>query len=436
MGGLMEILASPTAAADTKSETKRSSKDDESVPATDAEVAFDLTMENAAAERRPCLADAPAQAPEARAEGNRESADAPAEDDMGIENTTQPDVAGLSRPIASDKAAEAIKDHRIPKEARTHARQLERILQAWSGTSAELRPSEKPDVDVDPADGAAEADPAVVTTGVRIDQVAEPGDEPPAESPRLPAAAVEGKAPGTAPMAAPTRHESRWASAELPVANDSGPQPDRDTASAGLPLRPSVPDRQADLSPSAGATADMSQARQGLVPEMPQIGIDLGVALSSPRDRSYAATTLSPASRSIAPHSASILRQVGDAVVRAKGEQVEISLSPEELGKVRMVLASHNHAPHITIWAERPETLDQLRRHAEVLIQQFSEDGLGDATLDFRDRQQARDQQDRASAQGTGEPGDEFGSAVPVQIQTVGPARYTAASDGRLDIRL
>lgn len=80
----------------------------------------------------------------------------------------------------------------------------------------------------------------------------------------------------------------------------------------------------------------------------------------------------------------SVLRQITDAVVTMRDEMVEIRLSPEELGRVRMVLTGQDRAPHLTIWAERPDVLDQMRRDKDALLQQFNDEGLADATLNFR----------------------------------------------------
>lgn len=80
-----------------------------------------------------------------------------------------------------------------------------------------------------------------------------------------------------------------------------------------------------------------------------------------------------------------ILRQVADAAITIRDEQVEIALSPEELGRIRMVLSGREHAPHLVVWAERPEVLDQLRRNAAMLLENFGETGLRDATFEFRE---------------------------------------------------
>lgn len=80
-----------------------------------------------------------------------------------------------------------------------------------------------------------------------------------------------------------------------------------------------------------------------------------------------------------------IIRQIVDASITVSDEQVEITLSPEELGRVRLILSGREHAPHLAIWAERPEILDQLRRNAASLLQNFVDAGLENATFEFRD---------------------------------------------------
>nr|WP_281390421.1 flagellar hook-length control protein FliK [Paracoccus amoyensis] len=89
--------------------------------------------------------------------------------------------------------------------------------------------------------------------------------------------------------------------------------------------------------------------------------------------------------RLAAENQPTILRQVADVAITIRDEQVEIALSPEELGRIRMVLSGREHAPHLVVWAERPEVLDQLRRNAATLLQNFGETGLQDATFEFRE---------------------------------------------------
>lgn len=86
-----------------------------------------------------------------------------------------------------------------------------------------------------------------------------------------------------------------------------------------------------------------------------------------------------------------VIRQVSEAVVTAKDDRIEIALSPEELGRVRLVVTGAERTPHVTIWIERPEVMDLIRRNAGLLMQHFGEAGLDGAELEFREERQDRD---------------------------------------------
>lgn len=80
-----------------------------------------------------------------------------------------------------------------------------------------------------------------------------------------------------------------------------------------------------------------------------------------------------------------VARQITDAVVIAREDRVEVALAPEELGRIRMVMTGPDHSPHVMIWAERPEVLDQLRRNASFLQDCFGDAGMADASFEFQD---------------------------------------------------
>jgi len=110
---------------------------------------------------------------------------------------------------------------------------------------------------------------------------------------------------------------------------------------------------------------------------------------------------------------------------------VEISLSPEELGRVRLRLHPSEAGLSVTVTADRPETLDLLRRNIDMLAREFLGIGYDGAQFDF--------------AQGG--PGAEAGpnAAAPGDAPAPGPAPPEAAAPPpaallvlgeRLDIRL
>lgn len=134
---------------------------------------------------------------------------------------------------------------------------------------------------------------------------------------------------------------------------------------------------------------------------------------------------------------ATVFRQIADAVIVTRDQMVEITLSPEELGRVRMVLTGQDRAPHLTIWVERPEVLDQMRRHADQLLQKFRDDGMSDATLSFRDGQQRQTGQQGGGSWSYGHDNRTDYTApetvIPIRMA---PALSSWAGDRRVDIRI
>ncbi|MBL4556368.1 MAG: flagellar hook-length control protein FliK [Rhodobacteraceae bacterium] len=98
---------------------------------------------------------------------------------------------------------------------------------------------------------------------------------------------------------------------------------------------------------------------------------------------------------------------------------------------MRMVMVIGEHGLTLTVNADRPETLDLMRRHIDTLAQDFAALGYRDLSFSFA-----------GSGQGHAAPGGEG----PLQSEPVddspsaGPARAMAGLptglDGRLDIRL
>lgn len=120
-------------------------------------------------------------------------------------------------------------------------------------------------------------------------------------------------------------------------------------------------------------------------------------------------------------------RQMADALVIHRGETTEILLSPEELGRVRMVMAGPDRT-QLVIWAERAETLDLLRRNADALGADLAESGFGSSSMEFRDDGEWQVPEPSASA-----PHDE---AMSVMVQPLVLAQRHVDPQRRIDIRV
>lgn len=93
-------------------------------------------------------------------------------------------------------------------------------------------------------------------------------------------------------------------------------------------------------------------------------------------------------------------RQLAVAMGSTDGHPVEVTLSPDELGKVRMTFAVADGALTLTLVADRPQTLDLMRRNIDQLAQEFRDLGYQNLNFSFaQNRDQRRNQsrgEDRA----------------------------------------
>lgn len=90
---------------------------------------------------------------------------------------------------------------------------------------------------------------------------------------------------------------------------------------------------------------------------------------------------MAPATRPEMP--AQVPAQISQAVITASGPVTELRLSPEELGTVRIEVKTEREKVTVTLLAERPETLDLLRRHADRLVAEFRAAGFSEMNLGF-----------------------------------------------------
>ncbi|MDT8325901.1 MAG: flagellar hook-length control protein FliK [Roseovarius sp.] len=79
-----------------------------------------------------------------------------------------------------------------------------------------------------------------------------------------------------------------------------------------------------------------------------------------------------------------IAMQIAAAAQRGETNRpIDLILSPAELGPVRLSMSSLDGVMSVTVSAERPETLDLMRRHIETLAQEFLNIGYGKAQFSF-----------------------------------------------------
>lgn len=117
---------------------------------------------------------------------------------------------------------------------------------------------------------------------------------------------------------------------------------------------------------------------------------------------------------------------------KAGGGPVEVVLNPQELGRMRFEM--HQQGDHLRVFlvAERPETLDLLRRHGEQLLSDLRQSGFGGASLSFGSwGQQAGDSQAQILAPDGPPPED----VLPVTPSSLLPRLLPMAPGAGLDLR-
>ncbi len=126
-----------------------------------------------------------------------------------------------------------------------------------------------------------------------------------------------------------------------------------------------------------------------------------------------------------------VARQLADVARQMPDRPVELTLNPDELGRVRLTFTLTDGGINVAVLAERGETMDLMRRHIETLAQEFRDMGYSDVKFQF-------------SQNGQGETGG--GNSAPdrhlaqnlsqQETETITPAKLTLEPPAGLDLRL
>jgi len=176
--------------------------------------------------------------------------------------------------------------------------------------------------------------------------------------------------------------------------------------------------------PIAGLAADRT---------VPDMNADLGKLPSSPIHETTPGSAPASSATTARYETARLMAaQLADSFPNQTGKQIEIALNPEELGRVRMILSTSETGVAVSITTERPETLDLMRRHADLLSAELRRMGYEGIGFEFNGN----------SAGGfdhNNEDGSPGGFAEPsiLESETTTPTKpaQTAVSGG-LDLRL
>ena len=171
------------------------------------------------------------------------------------------------------------------------------------------------------------------------------------------------------------------------------------TLPQNIPADPPIPLAQTALGPTSTPRSSTSKAFQmgaqiATLPAMTaegqmqfQWGETMGDARSSGELSTEVRISVGPSAKSAIPHAAvpaQITRQIAEHIPAAIGKPVQITLQPEELGRVRLSVAVSETGVIVSILAERGETLDLMRRNIDQLQQDFQTLGFGTADFLFQ----------------------------------------------------
>jgi flagellar hook-length control protein FliK len=93
-----------------------------------------------------------------------------------------------------------------------------------------------------------------------------------------------------------------------------------------------------------------------------------------------------------------IIKQITAALNVTEKGTIELRLDPAELGRVRISMVARDGLMQAIITAERPETLEMLRRNSDSLDTTFSEQGFENTELDFQQFEGDNDPEDEKSS--------------------------------------
>lgn len=280
-------------------------------------------------------------------------------------------------------------------------------------------------------DGAriAPAGEATAPDGQTI-QAAKPAGAAAAPEKAAAAAPETGEAAPETPRADATAGTGRGAS------DPEAPKAAAKTEAAGRP-ETAQPQAAPAASPAADPAADPA-AREAQV--LHETTADLDWRLGIDRTGVGAAGRTADSAPAQAARAVTVSQQLTVAIGSTSDGQVEVRLDPPELGRVQIHLHTSEEGVRAVIMAERPETQDLLRRHAEMLARDLGEQGFETISLEFAAGNETGGQSaDEGEAARSFETSPDAGGASPRQaIETAARGEYRprGGSLSSLDIRL
>ena len=80
---------------------------------------------------------------------------------------------------------------------------------------------------------------------------------------------------------------------------------------------------------------------------------------------------------------AQLVEHIKDHSKLGKPASLELTLTPEDLGKIRLVMTPDGDKIRVVIQAERPETMELLKRNTEGFTAELRQSGYASASFSF-----------------------------------------------------
>lgn len=130
-----------------------------------------------------------------------------------------------------------------------------------------------------------------------------------------------------------------------------------------------------------------------------------------------------------------IALQLAEVAKSMPDRPVELTLRPEELGRLRMTFSGDITAMAVSVSVERPETLDLMRRHIDILAQEMRDIGYGEVSFSFE--QSGSGQQENPGENSRSTPGrTQSGPDVSALADEPKTAQLELRAPSGVDIRL
>ncbi len=196
----------------------------------------------------------------------------------------------------------------------------------------------------------------------------------------------------SSPMAPPLVSQSAFAAAPL-VAGDRGrtlregavaleDAPAPKSAGGGDAAQPTPPSTTAQ--PQSAVVAGLNQpSSDGFTAELARLDGVISHPMAEARNGGLAPASIATTAPANAPAAFAVTSQLLAQSPAAQLGPVEVLLSPAELGHVRFEILHRGEQVQIVLSAERPDTLDLLRRNSDALLSDFRQAGFTGASLSF-----------------------------------------------------